>query len=239
MRFVDYGALELKQCYQRNMAIGIAIAGLTVLVLMSSFVIYGFITSRAEGQIPVVRIKTIAELGAPPSISKTQARALAVASPKVAPPKVGIPKAVPDEEAPVEQDFATQKDLSAIQNLSASDLIGDGTGDLVIDIPEGDYLPSPEEYVHVEEDPKFVKKVEPKYPPLARMSGVEGTVWVMVLIDKNGKVRDVRILKDSGTNAGLEEAAIEAAKASEFTPAISNKQPVAVWLRYPYHFTLK
>ena len=82
MRFVDYGALELKQCYQRNMAIGIAIAGLTVLVLMSSFVIYGFITSRAEGQIPVVRIKTIAELGAPPSISKTKTQALAVVSPR-------------------------------------------------------------------------------------------------------------------------------------------------------------
>jgi protein TonB len=241
MRIVDYGALELKQSYQRNMAISIAIAGLGVLLLMSSFVIYNFIVShQSMATAPVIRIKTISELGAPPSISKTKTPAMAVASPNVAPPKVGIPKAVPDEKAPQEQEFATQKDLSALQNLSASDLLGSGSGgELKIDIPSDEYLPSPDEFIPRDNEPKFVKKVEPKYPQLARMSGVTGTVFVQVLVDKNGKVRDVRIYKDSGTNAGLEEAAIEAAKTSEFTPAISNNQPIAVWIIYPYNFTLK
>jgi TonB family protein len=310
MRVVDYGALELKQCYQRNMAISIAMAGFLVLFLMSTFfiyncavnppyhtgvaaivagidllillgasgllvfrsvipypyrkkvtkrivtiasiagllsillvgafVIYEIVGHQTAGAVPVMRIKSIADMGIPPSISKTKMPALAVAAPNVAPPKVGVPKAVPDEKAPQEQEFATQADLKAIQNLSASDLLGSGGGEsLAIDIPSDEYLPAPDQFTPYDEPPKFVKMVEPKYPQLARMSGVTGTVLVQVLVDKSGKVRDVRIYKDSGTNAGLEEAAIEAAKASEFTPAISNNQPIAVWAIYPYNFTLK
>jgi TonB family protein len=239
MRTVDYGALELKESYQKNMATGIAIAGLGMLILMSSFLIYNFIVARAQSAIPVVHIRTISELAPPPSLSTMKNQAMAVASPNVAPPKVGVPKAVPDEKAPQEQEFATQKDLSAIQNLSAKDLLGSGSGEsLAIDIPSDEYLPSSDQFVPYDEPPKFIKKVQPKYPQLARLSGVTGTVYVQVLVDKSGKVRDVKISKDSGTNAGLEEAAIEAAKASEFTPAISNNQPIALWIIYRYDFKL-
>ncbi|MCJ7785221.1 MAG: TonB family protein [Desulfobacterales bacterium] len=310
MRVVDYGALELKQSYQRNMAISIAMAGFLVLFLMSAFFIYNcaatppyrtgiaiivaaidilillgasgllvfrsviphpyrkkvakriativsiiglliiilagglvifkIVSYQSLAAVPVMRINSIADMGIPPSISKTKMPTLAVAAPNVAPPKVGVPKAVPDEKAPQEQEFATQADLKAIQSLSATDLLGSGGGDsLAIDIPSDEYLPSPDEFRPYDEPPKFVKKVEPKYPRLARMSGVTGKVFVQVLVDKSGKVRDVKIYKDSGTNAGLEEAAIEAAKASEFTPAISNNQPIAVWAIYYYDFTLK
>lgn len=86
--------------------------------------------------------------------------------------------------------------------------------------------------------PRFVKRRAPKYPPLARMSGVTGTVRVEVFIDKDGKVRDARTYMDSGTNAGLEEAAIEAVKGSEFAPATIDGQPVAVRIIVPYHFRL-
>lgn len=103
----------------------------------------------------------------------------------------------------------------------------------------GENLPSPDEFVPYDVPPKFVKRVEPKYPPLAKLSGITGTVFVQVLVDKNGKVRDVKIYKDSSTNAGLEQAAIDAAKASEFSPAISDGQPIAVWIIYHYDFTLK
>jgi TonB family protein len=103
----------------------------------------------------------------------------------------------------------------------------------------GEYLPVPDEFVPYDELPKFVKRVAPKYPPQARESGISGTVWVQVLVDKKGKVADARIYKDSGNRVGLEEAAIEAAKASEFAPVISNNQPIAVWIIYPYNFVTK
>ncbi len=306
MRISGYGAIELKQYYQRNMAIGIIFAGLLVLLIMNSFLIQRLVTTppsyqksialgmvglelavifaggiyltrrfvvayplkkrvatmvagvvllifavvggfvvykifayQSELNAPVIHIRSVAELGAPPTITKIQKQALAVASPSVAPPKVGIPKAVPDDKAPQEQEFATQKDLSAIQSLSAQDLIGGGGESLAIDIPADEYLPRPDDFVPYDIAPKFVKKIVPKYPQLAKMSGVTGVVWVQVLVDKNGKVRGVKIYKDSGTNAGLEEEAIKAAKESEFTPAISNNQPIAVWIIYSYPFSLK
>jgi TonB family protein len=86
--------------------------------------------------------------------------------------------------------------------------------------------------------PRFVKQRAPKYPPLARMSGVTGTVRVEVFIDKDGKVRDARIYMDPGTNAGLEEAAIEAVRGSEFSPTTIDGQPVAVRIIVPYEFRL-
>jgi len=87
--------------------------------------------------------------------------------------------------------------------------------------------------------PKFVKAVQPKYPQLAKLSGVTGTVYIEIFIDKGGKVSDARIYKDTDTNAGLEEAAKEAAKASEFVPATLDDQPVAVRIVVPYVFSVK
>ncbi|MCJ7507226.1 MAG: TonB family protein, partial [candidate division Zixibacteria bacterium] len=216
-----------------------SIIGLLIIVLAGGLVIYKIVSYQTLAAVPVMHIKSIADMGIPPSISKTKMPTLAVVAPNVAPPKVGVPKAVPDEKAPQEEEFATQADLKELSSLSARDRWGSGGEEsLAIDIPADEYLPAPDQFTPYDEPPKFVKKVQPKYPQLARMSGVTGTVYVQVLVDKSGKVRDVRIYKDSGTNAGLEEAAIEAAKASEFTPAISNNQPIAVWAIYNYDFKL-
>ena len=84
-----------------------------------------------------------------------------------------------------------------------------------------------------------VETVKPLYPEMARRAGIEGFVWVNVLLDKKGKVRDVKIKIDSGANAGFEEAAIKAAKQTSWKPAISNGQPVALWVSYKIIFTLR
>jgi protein TonB len=84
-----------------------------------------------------------------------------------------------------------------------------------------------------------VVSVTPKYPDLAQRANIEGTVWVKALVDKEGKVRDVIIVKNSGANAGFEEAAIDAAKQTVWKPAISNGQPIAVWVTYKVDFKLK
>jgi protein TonB len=79
----------------------------------------------------------------------------------------------------------------------------------------------------------------PKYPEMARKAAIEGKVYVEVLIDTRGKVCGARIIKDSGANAGFEEAALEAAWKGEWRPAMQNKQPVAVRVSYPVVFKLK
>lgn len=238
--FISYGAYELKRSYQKHLGLAVILAGFLYMVIIGGFVFY----TKASEEVPeakaVVRIKTLAELAAPPSLSQTQAPQIAVAAPAVAPPSVGIPEAVPDEEAPEEVTIATQAELGKIADLSATSIIGGGGGDsIAVEIPEEEYLPPPEEFVPYDEAPIPIKEIQPDYPPLARQAGIEGIVWVKALVDKNGKVRDAIIFKPSGASAGFEEEAVKAAYKNEYKPAISNNQPVAVWVVYPVRFTLK
>jgi len=238
--FGSYGAIELKRCYQKHLGLAVIIAGALHLVVIGGFLLYSNITAKVPEAAGVVRIKTIAELAAPPSVSQTQTPQVAVAAPGIAPPSIGIPEAVPDEEAPEEVTIATQEELGKIHDLSAQSIIGEGGGDsIAIEIPLEDYLPPPDEFVPYDELPVALNEVKPEYPPLAKQAGIEGTVWIKALVDKKGNVRDVIIYKASGSSAGFEEVAKEAAYKIKYKPAISNNQPVAVWVVYKVEFKLK
>jgi len=238
--FISYGAFELKRSYQRNLGLGVILAGLLHIVVIGGFLLYSHASTKIPEARGVVRIKTLAELAPPPSLSQTQAPQIAVAAPSVAPPSVGIPEAVPDEEAPPEVTVATQAELGKLQDLSATSIVGGGGGDsIAVEIPPEEYLPPPDEFVPYDELPVPIKEVKPEYPPLARQAGIEGVVWVKILVDKNGKVRNALIFKPSGASAGFEEAALAAVKQNEYKPAISNNQPVAVWAIFKVTFNLK
>jgi hypothetical protein len=141
--FVSYGAIELKRCYQKHLGLAVIIAGALHLAVIGGFLLYSKISARVPEAVGVVRIKTIAELAAPPSVSQTQTPQVAVAAPGIAPPSIGIPEAVPDEEAPEEMTIATQEELGKIADLSAQSIIGgEGGGDsIAIEISPEDYLP--------------------------------------------------------------------------------------------------
>jgi protein TonB len=99
---------------------------------------------------------------------------------------------------------------------------------------------APEEVeVATQDDLAAMAPATPIDPPIAQRAGVEGVVWVKALVDKEGKVRDVIIVKESGANAGFEEAAIDAAKATVWKPAIANGQPIALWVTYKVEFVLR
>jgi len=107
-----------------------------------------------------------------------------------------------------------------------------------VENPE-EILPVKDIFVPYEEPPQPVEMIQPIYPEMARQADIEGEVWVKALIDKEGRVRDVVILKQRGANAGFEEAAIEAARATSWKPAINMGVSVAVWISYKISFRLK
>jgi len=100
-------------------------------------------------------------------------------------------------------------------------------------------LPSSDEFVAIDDTPVLKNQPEAVYPDSAKKANVEGSVWVKVLIDKQGSVRQALIAKGSGKKVGFEEAALTAAKQATWKPAIQNKQPVAVWVSYEIKFLLK
>ncbi len=102
----------------------------------------------------------------------------------------------------------------------------------------GDKLPAIDEFVPVDVMPEMIKMVEPEFPVKSIKDEVEGIVWIKALVDKEGKVRDARVLKSSGVKA-MEDAALESAKKCEFKPAMQDGKPVATWVAYSVTFDLK
>ncbi len=238
-RSVLVGSYELKRIYQRNMLIGFGIAGGVHLLVIGVIAIIMAVKSSQIIDAPSVVIRSKAELIIPPSMSKPKEQ-IKVATPEhEIRPSVGVPEPVPDEEAPEEVEIATQDDLAAMAPVTPIDDLEDLNVDMDVEGIIDELLPTPDEFIPYEEAPVQIKTVKPEYPPIAQRAGVEGIVWVKALVDREGKVRDVIIVKESGANAGFEEAAIDAAKATVWKPAISNGQPIALWVTYKVEFVLR
>jgi len=75
------------------------------------------------------------------------------------------------------------------------------------------------------------------YSEAARQIGVEGTLFLELWIDTNGKVRNVIITKP--LHHTIDKTAQEIAYKLKFKPAMQRDKPVAVRLSYPVTFKLE
>jgi TonB family protein len=98
-------------------------------------------------------------------------------------------------------------------------------------------LPGPDDFVAVTTVPKMLVCDPAVYPDSAEKAGLEGDVWIQALVDTQGKVRDCRVKTSSGHKA-LDRAALKAACACIYTPAMKDDKPVAVWITYKTSFKL-
>lgn len=80
--------------------------------------------------------------------------------------------------------------------------------------------------------------VEDHYPPLLKDAGVGGKVTLQAFVDTTGRVLDARVVSSSGTQL-LDDAALEAVRLFEFTPALNRDTKVAVWIRQLIIFQIK
>ena len=235
VRWSPIGAIELKRTYQknfRNATILVAGAWLAVFLLI---VLVRMIMGSEAATAPSLIIRDISQLGPPPSVATKQQQVKVTQ--EMAAPKFSLPEAVPDEEVTEDYVVVSQDQLAEMAAPALTE--GEGGGNVKVDIPLEDYMPAADEFVAVEEQPVQLSAPLPKYPEIARKAEIEGSVWVKVLVDKSGNVRDAMILKESGANAGFEEAALDAAKQTKWKPAMQNKQPVAVWVSYQIKFQLR
>ena len=88
----------------------------------------------------------------------------------------------------------------------------------------------------VEEQPVRLNEVAPEYPETARRAGIEGRVFVRALVGTDGVVEEAEILQGPGE---LHEAALAAARATQFTPARQNDMPVKCWVQMQFSFELE
>lgn len=234
-----YGAIDLLKKAHKYMSWALGIASCIHLLAISGYWLSLYLESE-EAPVRTVRIMKYSELGPPPSISglsEAVAPSVSVENP-AAKPQIGIPVPVPDAEVSVQQDFVTQEELSKVTD---SEGIGTGTGAVQIEsdvkVENIEEEAPPADYVPVEKLPEVVKQVKPIYPEIARKAGMEGTVWVKVWVTKEGKIRDVQIVKSDAEI--FNQASIDASRQFVFTPAISAAGPVAVWVTFPFKFSLR
>lgn len=102
--------------------------------------------------------------------------------------------------------------------------------------PGDDDLPLPVEEYTVTKMPRLKEEVRISYPEEARKNRIQGTVLMDLLIDTQGTVRQIQVLR--GPDQSLNEAAQKAAALFQFEPAFIQDTPVAVRIRYAYHFVL-
>ena len=123
---------------------------------------------------------------------------------------------------------ATTEGLAIANGADDAPLPGDGTETL--------RWPDPDSFVPVEHEPELITIPAPAYPELAREAGIEGTVYVRVLVGEDGFVHNTLILQSV---LGLDDAAVASARAAVFRPASQQERPVAVWIVVPIEFRLR
>lgn len=98
--------------------------------------------------------------------------------------------------------------------------------------------PAPEELPPLLREPALVEFVDAPYPEAARTAQIEGKVLLAIEIDEAGAVTNVDVLRGSGTDVGLEAAAVDAARRFRFSPAEDATGPVPVVVEFEYGFVL-
>ena len=84
--------------------------------------------------------------------------------------------------------------------------------------------------------PAVLFKVDPEYSEEARKAKYSGTVTLAVVVDTEGKARDIHVVKSLGM--GLDEKAIEAVQKWKFKPGMKGGQPVNVRATIEVNFRL-
>ena len=144
--------------------------------------------------------------------------------PAEAPPPPKVIEAAPDEEVTEEVDIADtfiDMDTALTSGMQSFD-VGGGEG-----------------FVVSQEKPKLKPGgyVPPEYPEMARLSQMQGTVVVKILVGPDGGVMDAQILK--GIHPLLDREALKAARKTKWFPGKQRNIPVKCWMALPYNFTLK
>ncbi len=82
--------------------------------------------------------------------------------------------------------------------------------------------------------PALTRQGEATYPPEARNAGLTGKVLLELDLSAEGKVSQARVVESAGH--GFDEAALEAVRQFEFSPAEVDGKPATVRIQYAYQF---
>lgn len=239
-----YGGYVLRKNYERRVVRALVISLSAILI---AFSIPTIMTMLEKINFATdTKVSDSVTLEEPPPIDK----ATPPPPPVIPPPpvqqtiKFTPPKVVKDEE--VQEPPPTQEEVKEVQ---VSTVTQEGSKD-VIDIPDNPVVGDPDDgkvFSVVEEMPTFPGGEEKlrdylrnniKYPGIARENGISGRVYVTFVVDKEGKIKDIRLLR--GIGGGCDEEAMRVIRSMpDWKPGRQNGRAVQVQYNLPVNFTLR
>lgn len=162
------------------------------------------------------------------------------------------PPPPPEEPEVVTTDLKIVEDDAEIKNevgiIDASDNANKAQEEFVpVQVEQEEEVAEDEIFIVVEEDPEFPGGLEAlnkylaeniKYPQLAKENNITGRVYVTFVVEKNGTVANVKVLRDIGGGCGAE--AVRVVKAMpKWKPGKQRGQPVRTQYNVPVGFYLQ
>lgn len=158
------------------------------------------------------------------------------------PPVLEVEDPIPPPKKEEQEDIELEKEplrlsldqLELALNPGMGDIAGSITADLTIDpnsLGTEDIIFDIED---VEEIPRPIRVIPPVYPGVLQRKKVEGSVYLVMVIDAKGKVIAPRV--ESSSRTEFEQPALEAIRRWKFSPGKRGGKPVKVRVRLPLQF---
>jgi periplasmic protein TonB len=241
----QYGAYPLRKGYNRTTSIAFLISIAVFTLLVSAPVIMQLL-SDANSEVEK-SVEVTLDLKEPPPIDKNEPPPPPPPPPpptietvKFTPPVV-VDKELEEEEQPPPQEKLSETNVGVVTQEGEEGATELPPEPVVADPDEGKV------FTYVEEMPTFpggeaamyayIQK-NVKYPPLARENGITGKVFINFIVDKDGNIKDVKVLR--GIGGGCDEEAKRVISAMpNWKPGKQNGRSVQVSYNMPVNFTLK
>ena len=203
-----------------RLGIFIAVAGLHLAFILFFVIKVDAVNYEVEPPLSAMKLMDFAEEIPPPP-----------EPPRPPPPREPDPT-IPDNavEAIAEVMIETEEELDQVI-VAAGTIVTPQSG-------WGDYL----QMHQISVPPRFSERDILRalvYPPIALRSGIEGTVYLELFIDRDGNIQRITILRENPEGRGFGEAAVAAFQGLRCTPAEANGIRVAVRYRYPVRFAIR
>jgi protein TonB len=242
-----YGAYELRKENPKTTSRALLVGCVLFVVAVTAPLVIRYISGILPDDTEQFK-QTEVVLAAPPPIDKdTPPPPPEPPKPKVDqvrfPPPVVVPaEQVRDEEPPTVQELK-------VADPGQKTIEGDPNAEVRIDEPVGNSDVVEDaivDFASVEVMPEFpggqsgwgkYLQKNMKYPPIARENNITGRVIVSFVVEKNGELTDIKVLR--GIGGGCDEEAVRVLKnAPAWKPGVQNGRSVRVAYTMPIFFQL-
>jgi protein TonB len=246
----EYGAYEVRKAYSGNLVAGFSVSMGIALLAFVIPILFSLIRGDVAGPVKdPVTLNGLIEIIQPPSIEL----------PKIQPPPSAPAQQVQTTAltpvvtatAGTETDIATNDQMvvgnttQPVEGTTGEGIAtGTGTGIVPSAVPAVVAPPQVVDIAEVmpafegglEEMYKFIRK-KIHYPAASRRIGVEGTVYVSFVVNREGKVVDVKTIRGISPDCDKEAERV-VSMLPNWSPGMQNHNPVSVRMTVPIKFQL-